>query len=507
MRKLLIANRGEIAVRIARAARERGLPTVAVYADADREAPHVLAADEAWPLPGDAPSDTYLNIGALLDVARAAGADAVHPGYGFLAENAAFARACTDAGLTFVGPTAEVIDRMGRKTTARDAAVAAGVPVVPGTERPLGPHVDDAEVQHQADAVGYPLMVKAVAGGGGKGMRTVRDAADLVAAVHRARSEALTAFGDAAVYFERRLVSPRHVEVQVLADAHGAVVPFVERECSVQRRHQKVIEESPSPSVTPALRQALADAAEAIARTVGYVNAGTIEFLVDADGAFYFLEMNTRLQVEHPVTEMVTGVDLVQWQLRLADGEPLTLTREQAMTPRGHAIECRVYAEDPDRGFLPCPGRITSLRVPSGPGVRDDSGVATGFTVPVHYDSLLSKLVAWGETRDSARRRMLRALDEYHVGGIETTLPFFRWMLQHEAFVRGAVDTTFLDAELAARADASFVEPDADTVRLAIAATAIDQWFAARDRDRSDAARGTLSGWARAARQDARRPG
>src|SRR5690606_30524552 len=305
----------------------------------------------------------------------------------------------------------------------------------------------------------------------------------------------------------RRLVSPRHVEVQVLADAHGAVVPFVERECSVQRRHQKVIEESPSPSVTPALRQALADAAEAIARTVGYVNAGTIEFLVDADGAFSFLEMNARLQGEHPVTEMVTGVDLVQWQLRLADGEPLTLTREQAMTPRGHAIECRVYAEDPDRGFLPCPGRITSLRVPSGPGVRDDSGVATGFTVPVHYDSLLSKLVAWGETRDSARRRMLRALDEYHVGGIETTLPFFRWMLQHEAFVRGAVDTTFLDAELAARADASFVEPDADTVRLAIAATAIDQWFAARDRDRSDAARGTLSGWARAARQDARRPG
>ncbi len=506
MRKLLIANRGEIAVRIARAARERGLPTVAVFADADREAPHVLAADEAWPLPGDAPSETYLDIDALLGIAREAGADAVHPGYGFLAENAAFARACTEAGLTFVGPSADVIDRMGRKTTARETAVTAGVPVVPGTGAPLGPHVDDAEVQRQADAVGYPLMVKAVAGGGGKGMRTVEAAAGVIGAVHRARSEALSAFGDASVYFERRLVAPRHVEVQVLADAHGTVVPFVERECSVQRRHQKVIEESPSPSVAAALRLALADAAEAIARAVGYVNAGTIEFLVDANGDFYFLEMNTRLQVEHPVTEMVTGVDLVHWQLRLAAGEPLTITRDQAMTPRGHAIECRVYAEDPDRGFMPCPGRITSLRVPSGPGVRDDSGVAAGFTVPIHYDSLLSKLVAWGETREVARRRMLRAVDEYHVGGIRTTLPFFRWMLQHDAFVRGEVDTTFLDAELATRADVPFVEPDADTVRLAIAATAIDQWFAARDRDTSRAAE-PVSAWTRAARYDGRRDG
>ncbi|MFP5380363.1 MAG: biotin carboxylase N-terminal domain-containing protein, partial [Vicinamibacteria bacterium] len=427
------------------------------------------------------------------------------PGYGFLAENAAFAAACAEAGLTFVGPPAEVIDRMGSKTTARDAARAAGAPVVPGTEQAIGADVPDADLQRLADAVGYPLMVKAVAGGGGKGMRTVPEAAALVSAVHRARSEAQSAFGDAAVYFERRIVRPRHIEVQVLADAHGTVVPFVERECSVQRRHQKVIEESPSPSVAPPLRQALADAAAAIARHVGYVNAGTIEFLVDEDQAFYFLEMNTRLQVEHPVTEMVTGVDLVHWQLRIAQGERLTVTPAQALTPTGHAIECRVIAEDPDRGFLPCPGRITALRVPAGPGIRDDSGVAAGFTVPVHYDSLLSKLIAWGETREVARRRLLRAIDEYHVGGVRTTLPFFRWMLAHDAFVRGDVDTAFLDAELAARRGAPFVEADADTIALAVTATALEEWFAARERNGHDAAAATPSAWTRQARQAALR--
>jgi acetyl-CoA carboxylase biotin carboxylase subunit len=499
VRKLLIANRGEIAVRVARACREMGVRSVAVYSDSDREAPHVQAADEAWPLPGNTPAETYLRIDALLDVARRSGADAVHPGYGFLAENAAFAAACVDAGLTFVGPSADVIAMMGSKTTAREAAIAAGVPVVPGTEAPVLPSVGDADVQRLADAVGYPLMVKAVAGGGGKGMRVVTARGEVINAVRTARSEALSAFGDAAVYFERRLVRPRHVEIQLLADAFGTVLPFVERECSVQRRHQKVIEESPSPVMTAAVRDGMADAAAAIAARVGYRNAGTIEFLLDEDGQFYFLEMNTRLQVEHPVTEMVTGIDLVHWQLRIARGEPLTLTSEQTLRPRGHAIECRVYAEDPDQGFMPCPGRITALRVPAGPGIRDDSGVAVGFTVPIYYDSLLSKLIAWGATREEARQRMLRAIDEYRVGGVRTTLPFFHWMLRHDAFIAGAIDTTFLDEELRRRRGAPFVESDDTRVDLAVVATALDAWFGSTVGSPAGAAP-AASPWTRAAR-------
>ncbi len=396
MKTILIANRGEIAVRIMRACREMGIGTVAIYSDVDREARHVRYADRAFPLVGNAPGDTYLRIDKILEIARRSGADAVHPGYGFLAENEAFARACVDAGLTFIGPTPDVIARMGSKTAARDSAIAAGAPVVPGTQTPVASGVPDADVQRLADAVGYPLMVKAVAGGGGKGMREVRTAGDLLDAVRTARSEALGAFGDAAVYFERRLQRPRHIEIQLLADQHGTVVPFVERECSVQRRHQKVIEESPAPRMDDDLRRRMAEAAASVARTVGYTNAGTIEFLVDAEDRFYFLEMNTRLQVEHPVTEMVTGVDLVQWQIRIARGERLTVSPEQALTPRGHAIECRVYAEDPDQRFMPRPGRITSLTVPGGPGIRDDSGVEAGFEVPIYYDSMISKLVAWG---------------------------------------------------------------------------------------------------------------
>ncbi len=481
-----------------------GIAAVAVYADSDREAPHVHAAGEAWPLPGNAPAETYLKIEALVEVARRSGADAVHPGYGFLAENAAFAAACAEAGLTFVGPSADVIARMGSKTTARQTAIEADVPVVPGTEAPVGPDVSDHDVQRLADAVGYPLMVKAVAGGGGKGMRVVARAADTVNAVRTARSEAHSAFGDAAVYFERRLLRPRHIEVQLLADAHGTVLPFVERECSVQRRHQKVVEESPSPSISTPLREALAEAAVAIAQRVGYVNAGTIEFLVDEDARFYFLEMNTRLQVEHPVTEMVTGVDLVQWQLRIARGEHLTLTRDTTLVPRGHAIECRVYAEDPDQGFMPCPGRITSLQAPSGPGVRDDSGVAAGFEVPIHFDSLLSKLVAWGSTREDARHRMLRALGEYRVGGVRTTLPFFAWMLRHDAFVRGEVDTTFLDDELARRRGMPFAAVSDDERHLAVVATALDTWFTAGRRQAAGGAPGRTP-WAQAARQAALR--
>ncbi|HTV00072.1 MAG TPA: biotin carboxylase N-terminal domain-containing protein [Luteitalea sp.] len=502
MKTILIANRGEIAVRIMRACREMGIATVAVYSDADREARHVRYADRAFPLDGNAPGDTYLRIDKILEVARISGADGVHPGYGFLAENEDFAAACAEAGLTFIGPTAAVIAQMGSKTAARDVAIAAHAPVVPGTQTPIAGDVSDDEVQRQGDAVGYPLMVKAVAGGGGKGMREVGASAALIDAVRTARSEANTAFGDATVYFERRLHQARHIEIQLLADHFGTVVPFVERECSIQRRHQKVVEESPAPRMPLDLRRRMAEAAASIARTVGYANAGTIEFLVDANDAFYFLEMNTRLQVEHPVTEMVTGIDLVQWQIRIARGEPLTISPEQALTPNGHAIECRVYAEDPDQGFMPRPGRITSLSVPGGPGIRDDGGVDAGFEVPIFYDSMISKLVAWGADREQARTRMLRALSEYRVGGIPTTLPFFRWMLEQPAFVRGELDTTILDAELARRTGEPFVAPEAADREVAVVAAATAAWFAAQQGSRRPAASPTAGGsrWAAAAR-------
>ena len=366
--KVLIANRGEIAVRVIRACRDMGIATVAIYSECDRPALHVRLADEAWPVGPNPPRESYLRIDTIIDVAKQSGADAVHPGYGFLAENEDFARACRDAGLTFIGPTPEAIELMGSKTAARRAAIAAGVPVVPGTETPLGEDVSDAEVQRIAEGIGYPLMLKAVAGGGGKGMRMVASPDELAGALRAARSEAGSAFGDSAVYLERRLLRPRHIEVQLLGDHHGTVVPCVERECSIQRRHQKVIEESPSLAITPDVRRRLTGAAAAVARQVGYTNAGTIEFLLDEDGSFYFLEMNTRLQVEHPITEMVTGVDLVQWQIRIARGERLTLDPEALLVPRGHAIECRVYAEDPDNGFLPSPGRIVAAA--RAPGTR-----------------------------------------------------------------------------------------------------------------------------------------
>ena len=502
MKTILIANRGEIAVRIMRACREMGIRTVAIYSDVDREARHVRYADRAFPLDGNAPGETYLRVDKILDIARRSGADAIHPGYGFLAENETFAQACVDAGLTFIGPTPEVIARMGSKTGARDCAIAAGAPVVPGTQTPVMPDVSDDEVQRLADAVGYPLMVKAVAGGGGKGMREVRAAVDLVAAVHTARSEAHGAFGDAAVYFERRVVRPRHVEIQLLADHHGTVLPFVERECSVQRRHQKVIEESPAPRMSVDLRRRMAEAAASVARAVGYTNAGTIEFLVDDEDRFYFLEMNTRLQVEHPVTEMVTGIDLVHWQIRIARGERLTIAPEQVLEPRGHAIECRVYAEDPDQRFMPRPGRITSLAVPGGPGIRDDSGVEAGFEVPIYYDSMISKLVAWGPDREVARQRMLRALGEYHVGGIPTTLPFFRWMLEQPAFIEGVLDTTMLDAELDRRNGEPFLTAEASQLETALLAVASSAFLDARRSSHATSSNGTpsRSGWAAAAR-------
>ncbi len=474
MKKILIANRGEIAVRIIRACRELGVSPVAVYSECDRTALHVRYADEAYAIGPSAPRESYLRIDAIVDAAKKAGADGVHPGYGFLAENEDFAAAVRDAGLTFIGPTPEAIATMGSKTAARTAAKRAGVPVVPGTEHPLPSDVPDAEIAKAAAAIGFPLLVKAVAGGGGKGMRTVTDPAELAGAVRAARSEAGAAFGDAAVYLERRLTRPRHIEVQLLGDHHGSVLPFVERECSIQRRHQKVVEESPSLAVTPALRAAMTAAAAAVARSVGYTNAGTIEFLLDEDGQFYFLEMNTRLQVEHPITEMVTGIDLVRWQIRIARGEQLDLDPERLLRPLGHAIECRIYAEDPDNRFLPSPGRIQQLRVPAGPGIRDDSGATAGLDVPIFYDPMISKLVAWAEDRPLAIARMQRALGEYLVTGIKTTVPFFTWLLAQDDFRAGRFHTSYLDEVLTSRNGRPFIEPDAALEEIAAIAAALE---------------------------------
>jgi acetyl-CoA carboxylase biotin carboxylase subunit len=477
--KVLIANRGEIAVRIIRACREMGLATVAVYSDCDRDARHVRDADEAMHIGANEAAASYLNIEAIVGAARASGADAVHPGYGFLAENAEFARACIGAGLTFIGPSPEAIALMGSKTAARTAAIKAGVRIVPGTERPLTGSESAGEIAAAAAAVGYPLMVKAVAGGGGKGMRVVETADALLSAVQTARSEAGSAFGDSAVYFERRLSHPRHIEIQLLGDHHGTVIPFVERECSIQRRHQKVVEESPSIAMTQPLRERIAAAAAAVARTVGYTNAGTIEFLLDEDGSFYFLEMNTRLQVEHPVTELVTGVDLVHWQIRIARGERLDLDPASALTPRGHAVECRIYAEDPDQNFMPSPGLIRALRAASGPGIRDDGGVTAGYTVPVYYDSMIAKLIASGASRDEAIARMSRALREYQVVGIRTTIPFFLWLMQQPEYLEGRYDTTYLDRLLIDRRGDSFSTfTDDEAERIAIAA-ALDAFLRA----------------------------
>ena len=477
--------------------------TVAVYSPSDRLAPHVRYADEAVPLGADLPAESYLDVSRLVDAARRTGADAIHPGYGFLAENAGFARACREAGLQFVGPSADVIALMGGKTASREVAQRLGVPVVPGTDGPVPDGLSDSDVRVVAEKIGYPLFVKAVAGGGGKGMRLVQSPEALVGAVTAARSEARAAFGDHGVYFERYVAAARHIEVQVLGDEHGTVVPFVERECSIQRRHQKVIEETPSLAVDPVTRQALASAAEALARGVGYTNAGTVEFLLDEAGQFYFLEMNTRLQVEHPVTEMVTGVDLVQWQLRIVQGERLTLDPERMMTPHGHAIECRVYAEDPESGFIPCPGRIRTLRIPGGPGIRDDSGVVAGYEVPLFYDSMVSKLVAWAGSRAEAIERMSRALTEYEVGGLKTTIPLFRWLVRHPDFLAGRFDTGFLDRVLAERQPGPFVEATPELEDVAVISAAIR---AATRTGRAHPERTTAdpsrANWRRAARLD-----
>lgn len=444
--KLLIANRGEIAVRLVRACRDLGIPSVAVFSEVDRAALHVRLADEAYAI-GPAPSSaSYLRINKLVHVAREAGCDAVHPGYGFLAENAEFARACAGAGITFVGPSPAVMEQLGSKTQARELAHKIGVPMVPGVRTPIETLEEAANV---AQRVGYPVLLKAVAGGGGKGMRKIAEPAALAAAWRDAGSEALNAFGDARLYLERYLINPRHIEVQIVGDAHGNVVYLGERECSVQRRHQKIIEESPSVFTTPELRRAMGAAAVRIARAAGYENAGTVEFLVDNARNFYFLEVNTRLQVEHPVTEAVTGMDLVQLQLRIAAGEPLPFA-QQDVSSHGHAIECRIYAEDAENNFFPSPGKIAAWQVPHGPGVRIDEGVYAGYTVPGDYDPLLAKLICWGADRAQAVARMRRALREFTCTGIKNNALFLSALLADADFAQSHISTSWLDERLTA---------------------------------------------------------
>ncbi len=444
-KKVLIANRGEIALRIIRACRELGVRTVAVYSEADARAPHVREADEAVLL-GPAPSsESYLKGDAVIAAALRTGAEAIHPGYGFLSEREWFARAVRDAGLVWIGPPAEAIAAMGSKTSARALAIAAGTPVVPGTTTALR---DAAEATEVAERFGYPVLLKAAAGGGGKGMRVVHASAELEGALASAQREAKNAFGDDAVYVEKYIVGPRHVEIQVLGDMHGTMLHLGERECSVQRRHQKMIEEAPSVAVTPELRERMGAAAVAAAKAAGYVNAGTCEFLLDASGEFYFLEMNTRIQVEHPVTELVTGIDLVQWQLRIASGERLPFVQSD-ITPRGWAIECRITSEDPANGFLPSTGRVQYLHVPSGPGVRWDGGIELGSEISLYYDPMLAKLIVWAPTRSEAVDRMHRALLELTIEGVETSRDFHLRVFEDAEFRDGAIEIQWLERRLA----------------------------------------------------------
>ena len=466
-KRILIANRGEIAVRIVRACREMGIESVAVFSDVDRRALYVRKADYAYHIGPAQASDSYLNIPKLLDVARRAGAEAIHPGYGFLSENAGFARACREAGVKFIGPTPEAMEMMGSKTRARQNMKRAGVPFVPGSEKGLE-SIEAAE--RLAEQIGYPVMLKAAAGGGGKGMREVHNPSELRSALDAAQSEAQRSFGDNEVYIEKLIINPRHIEVQILADEHGNCVYLGERECSVQRRHQKVLEESPSPIVDPDMRRRMGEVAVRVAKAANYTNAGTVEFLVDEQKNFYFLEMNTRLQVEHPVTELVTGLDLVQLQFRIASGEPLPFKQED-IEVRGHAIECRVYAEDPDNNFFPSPGQITRLISPSGPGIRRDSGMYEGWTVPLEYDPLLAKLIGFGTTREDAINRLQRALVEYFVGGIKTNIPLFRRILRDEDFRAGRIHTGFLERLL--KEPVKVPSPESEEIKIAAVAAAI----------------------------------
>ncbi|HEY2382343.1 MAG TPA: acetyl-CoA carboxylase biotin carboxylase subunit [Terriglobia bacterium] len=449
IKKILVANRGEIAVRIIRTCGDMGIGTAAVYSEADRGALHVRMADEAYFI-GPAPSrESYLVIGKIIDVAKKSKAEAIHPGYGFLAENAAFAKACEDAGIIFIGPSSDSIELMGSKIEARRAVARYGVESVPGT---LDPIASDEEARKIASSVGYPIMLKASGGGGGKGLRLVEAESDLGSALRTTRSEALAAFGDDTIYIEKFVEQPHHVEIQILADRHGNAVYLGERDCTIQRRHQKVVEECPSPIIDPDLRQRMGEAALKVVKAANYTNAGTVEFLVDRRRNFYFLEMNTRLQVEHPVTEMVTGLDLVRLQIMVANGETLPI-RQEDVTLRGSAVECRIYAEDPENNFYPAPGKIVRLRTPSGPGVRDDSGVYEGWTVPIDYDPMISKLVTWGATRTEAIDRMRRALREYHIEGIKSNVSFFLEILKDPDFLNGEFDIGFISKWREKRSD------------------------------------------------------
>jgi acetyl-CoA carboxylase, biotin carboxylase subunit len=485
--KLLVANRGEIAVRVIRAARELGVRTVAVYSEADRFAPHVLAADEAYLVGPPPAAESYLRMDRIIEVALRSGAEAIHPGYGFLAERAPFIRQVREAGLVFVGPSAEAVQEMGDKTAARRRMIAAGVPVVPGTEEALA---DAAQARRVAAEVGYPVLLKAAAGGGGKGMRIVRHEGEVEGAFRAAGNEARSAFGDDAVYVEKYLEGPRHIEIQVLADRAGTTLHLGERECSIQRRHQKMIEEAPSPALTPQLRDAMGRTAVAAAEAVGYEGAGTVEFLYRED-AFYFLEMNTRIQVEHPVTELITGIDLVQWQIRIAAGEALPF-RQADVSFTGHAIECRITSEDPDNSFLPSTGRIEMLEVPGGPGVRWDGGIAAGYEIGLYYDPLLAKLIVHAPTRELAVERMRRALAELRIVGVETSVPFHLRVMDEPDFRAGRLDILYVDRHADVLAGVAL--PD-DELRVAALATAL---LEARSRSRPAASRieatGTTAG-------------
>ncbi len=440
-KKVLIANRGEIAVRIIKACQEMGIHTIAVYSEVDANAPHVHIADEAVNLGDPTPSESYLNIAKLIDVAQSTGAEAIHPGYGFLAENPDFAQACEDSGIKFIGPKAEVIALMGDKIEAKKAMEKAGVPIIPGYH---GLNQDITTLIKEGKKIGFPLLVKATAGGGGKGMKIVHSEEQLEEAIESAKREAKSAFGDDRVFLERYLDKPRHIEFQILADEHGSVVHLFERECSIQRRHQKIIEETPSPVMTPELREKMGEAAVRAAETVGYTNAGTVEFMVDGSLNFYFMEMNTRLQVEHPITEATTGIDLAKWQLRIASGMELTF-RQKDLVQRGHALECRIYAEDPSNGFLPSVGVLEKVEVPTGPNVRNDTGIVAGMEVTPYYDPMLAKIIVSSERREESIDKMLWALSRYVVLGVTTNIPFLKRVLEHEAFRKGEITTHFIE--------------------------------------------------------------
>jgi len=492
-KKILIANRGEIACRVIRACREMDIASVAVYSDADRDALHVRMADEAVHIGPSPSNESYLVAEKIISAANQTGADAIHPGYGFLSENANFVREVTNAGITFIGPPPEAMEAMGGKISARKIAIEAGVPIVPGTTEPLKSLEDASKT---ADEVGYPIMLKASAGGGGKGMRLVNSADELKSAYENSRAESHASFGDDAVYIEKAVVRPRHIEVQIFSDTHGNHLHLGERECSIQRRHQKVIEEAPSPINSTELREAMGECAIKVAKAVNYVGAGTVEFLVsDLDKSFYFLEMNTRLQVEHPVTELVTGIDLVREQIRVAEGNRLSFSKADVQM-NGHAIECRIYAEDHENNFLPSPGKITRLRIPQGPGVRDDGGVYEGSEVTIFYDPMISKFAVWGRDRAEAIDRMKRALNEYQICGIKTTLPFFREVIKDEVFVSGHLDTGFISAFELRKPTRSF-ESEIESVAMIAALLSHDQ---ASSSARPVAEGSVLSKWVATAR-------